>query len=452
MKDSLALNRLETGQTHKLLFEYALPAITGTLVVALYNLIDSIYIGFGPGLGDHAIGGLGLVLPVMTLVSAIGSLVGTGAAGRISIYLGMGDREKAEQVLGNALLLIVSITALFVLSMYIWMDPVLSAIGATAETGPFAREFLMYYMPCCFFLNINYTLCSIIRASGHPRKSMYIMLFGVVVNVLLAPVFIFLLKWGMKGAAIATTVSAFLSMMPAMRHFALKSSVIGFRRGKALADYRIMGAILSIGSSPFIIQLAASVVVFFINNRLRAYGDSPAIEAYTIANRVTLVIILVISGLTQGMQPIVGYNFGAKKMERVKAVVGDAMKAGFCIGTAGLLIGLFLPGKVVLMFNPTPSLAEEAAHALRIIALLLPLSGIQMVISVFFQSVGMPFKATGLSLTRQFLFLIPALYILPLYWGLDGIWFSIPLSDLLSTVLAVWMYMWQIRRLTELTC
>lgn len=449
MRESLSLNRLETEQTNKLLREYAIPAIVGTLVVALYNLIDSIYIGYGPGLGDHAIGGLGLVLPVMTLMSAIGSLVGTGAAGRVSIYLGMGDKEKAEHVLNNALLLIILITALFILSMWIWMEPILLMIGATPETYPFAHEFLLFYLPCSLFLNINFTLCSVMRASGNPKKSMYIMLFGVIANVLIAPVFIFLLKWGMKGAAIATTLSALLSMLPAVHHFTSSSASIRFRHRKPLPDFRIIGAIVSIGSSPFIIQLAASVVVFFINNKLRTYGGSQAIEAYTIANRVTLVFILVISGLTQGMQPIVGYNFGAKRMERVRSAVHDSMKAGMCIGLFGLAVGLLLPQKVVLLFNPTSSLAEESANALRILSLLLPLSGLQMVISVFFQSIGMPFKATGLSLTRQFLFLIPALYILPLFLGVNGVWYSIPVSDLLSTILAVVLYLWQIRKLKE---
>ncbi len=445
--EPVGLNRLETEQTNKLLYEYAIPAIVGTMVVALYNLIDSIYIGHGPGLGDHAIGGLGIVLPVMTLFSAIGSLVATGAAGRVSIYLGSGEKVKAESVLSNALLLIVLITFIFIFSLYIWMEPILLMIGATTETYPFAREFLLFYLLGSLFVNINYTLCSIIRASGYPNKSMYIMLFGVVANIILAPIFIFLFKWGMKGAAIATSLSAFLSFLPALYHFTNNSVSVGFKKRVKLPDISIIKSILSIGSSPFIMQLAASLVVFFINNRLRVYGDSQAIEAYTIANRITLVIILVISGLTQGMQPIVGYNFGAKKIERVKSTVYGAMKAGICIGLVGLVIGLFFSEKVVILFNPTSGLAGESAYALRILSLFLPLSGLQMVISVFFQSIGMPFKATGLSLTRQFLFLIPALYILPSFWGLNGVWFSIPLSDLLSTILAVILYMWQIRRI-----
>lgn len=445
--NSVVLERLETDKTNKLLYEYSIPAITGTLVVALYNLIDSIYIGHGPGLGDHAIGGLGIILPIMTLLSAIGSLVGTGAAARISIYLGMNDKSKAADVLMNAVLLIVLFTGCFVFFVYMFMEPVLFLIGSTADTHPFARDFLLFYLPCSVILNLNFTLCSAMRASGYPRKSMYVMLLGVVANILLAPVFIFLLKWGMKGAAIATSISAFITLLPIIYHFVGKDATLPFQRKKLAIDSKISRDILSIGSSPFVIQLAASLVVFFINNRLRIYGDSQAIEAYTIANRLTLVIILVISGLTQGMQPIVGYNWGAQKMGRVKSTVYHAMKMGIIIGVVGLVTGLFFSDEIVTLFNPTAGLAKESSRALQILVLMLPLSGLQMVISVFFQSIDQPLKATLLSLTRQFIFLIPALFLLPLFWGVNGVWASIPVSDFLSTVLAVILYVWQMRRL-----
>lgn len=443
---SVILNRLEVEQTNKLLWEYSIPAIVGSLVVALYNLIDSVYIGHGPGLGDHAIGGLGIVLPLMTLITAVGALVGTGAASRISIYLGMGDKASAEKVLGNAFSLSLLFSTGCILIIYAFIEPILLSIGATADTYKYAHEFLVYYLPCNIFLNLSYTLCSIMRASGYPKKAMYIMLAGVIANIILAPVFIFILRWGMKGAAIATFISVIVSLIPVIHHFFSKDSTLRLSVNKIGLDSRIVRAILSIGFSPFIIQLAASVVVFFINSRLRIFGGSMAIEAYTISNRLTLIIILIISGLTQGMQPIVGYNFGAKKLKRVIATVNSAIKIGICIGVIGLIGGQFFGNFVVSAFNPTEGLADEAVKALRIVTLMLPLSGLQMVISSFFQSVGMPAKSIILSLTRQFLLLIPALFILPHFFKLNGVWASIPVSDFISSIIAGGMYAWQVRK------
>jgi len=444
--ESVILNRLEVEQTNKLLLEYSIPAIVGSLVVALYNLIDSVYIGHGPGLGDHAIGGLGVVLPLMTLLAAIGSLVGAGAASRISIYLGMGDKEAAEKVLGNSVLLSLLFSVGCILLIYAFMEPILLAIGATDENFIYAYEFLLYYLPCNVFLNICYTLCSVMRASGYPRKAMYVMLLGVVANILLAPVFIFVLEWGMKGAAIATFISVIISLIPVVYHFLSKGSTLRLYTDKISLDRKTAGAILSIGSSPFIIQVAASVVVFFINSRLRLYGGSVAIEAYTISNRLTLIIILIIAGLTQGMQPIVGYNFGAKKTDRVISTVNYAIKIGICIGVIGLIGGQFFGNFIVGIFNPTEGLAKESVEALRIVTLMLPLSGLQMVISSLFQSIGMPAKSIILSLTRQFLLLIPALFILPHFFKLNGVWASIPVSDFISSIIAGGMYIWQVKK------
>lgn len=448
--ESTSLNRLGTEPTNKLVWEYSIPAILGTLVVAFYNLIDSVYIGHGPNLGDHAIGGLGIVLPVMTLIAAVGMLVGAGASSRISIHLGMDDKSTAEKILGTAFLLTILLTGILIFFIYIFLKPILIAIGATEETLSFAYEFLLYYLPCNIFLNLSFTLCGIMRASGYPKKAMYTMLLGVVANILLAPVFIFILKWGMKGAAIATFLSTIISIIPVMYHFLDKKSALRLQPDKISLNSKIMWAIFSIGLSPFIMQLAASVVVFFINNRLRVYGGSVAIEAYTIANRLTLVIIMILGGLTQGLQPIVGYNYGAKKIQRVISAVNYAIKVGICIGGTGLIAGIFFADKIVGIFNPTSALAGEAVRALHIVTLMLPLSGLQMVISSFFQSIGMPVKSTLLSLTRQFIFLIPGLFILSYYFKLNGIWASIPMADFTSSILALILYLWQKKQLNKI--
>ncbi len=435
--------KLIASDIRKLLWEYSVPTILGSLVVAFYNLIDSIYIAYGPGLGEHAIGGLGIVLPVMTLVMAIGSLVGAGAASRISIYLGMNSKETAEKVAGNACTLIVLFTGAFILFMYSFIDPVLYHIGATPASYPYAHEFLIYYLPSCIFFNLSFVLCGIIRASGYPKASMYIMLAGVIANVLLAPVFIFIFHWGMKGAALATGISTIISFSLAVLHFRKPYISLQIYKNNFFPDPKITWSILSIGLSPFIIQFAASVIVFIINNRLRIYGGDLAIEAYTIANRLTLIIILILSGLAQGLQPILGYNWGAEKHDRVKSAMNLAMKTGMYIGAFGMIIGVFFSRWVVNIFNPGEDLASEAVQALQITSITLPLSGIQMVISIFFQSVGMPIKSTLLSLSRQFIFLVPALYLLPHFWGLNGVWKAIPVSDLFSTLLAIAMYSWQ---------
>lgn len=440
------LNRLESEQTTKLLWKYSISAIVGSLVIAIYNIVDSIYIGHGPNLGDHAIGGLGLVLPIMTFFAAMGALVGTGAATRVAIYMGEGCKDKVEKVLGNAFVLTILLTGIFVFLAYIFINPILHIIGATKDTYYFAHEFLTFYLPCNIFLNLSFVLSSVMRASGYPQKAMYIMLFGVILNIILAPIFIFIFKWGMKGAAIATSIAALISFALFMIHFLDRNSTLRLCKDKIALDKKIVWAILSIGFSPFIMQVAASVVVFFINNRLSIYGGSIAIEAYTIANRLNLVIILIIVGLTQGMQPIVGYNYGARKIGRVISTANQAIKAGICIGFIGLIVAFFFSDIVVSPFNPTSALADKASRVLRIITIMLPLSGLQMVISNFFQSIGMPAKAITLSLTRQFVFLIPLLFILPLFFQLDGVWFSIPLADIISTILAVTIYIWQIQK------
>ena len=441
------LNRLESEQTTRLLWEYSISAIVGSLVVAIYNIVDSIYIGHGPNLGDHAIGGLGLVFPIMTFFTALGAFVGIGAATRVAIYMGEGSIDKVDRVLGNAFVLTILLTGFFVLLAYIFIDPLLHIIGATKDTYHFAHEFLIFYLPCSIFLNLGFVLSSVMRASGYPQKAMYIMLLGVILNIILAPIFIFIFEWGMRGAAIATSIAAFISFIIFIIHFLDRNSTLRLHSDKLNLDKKNVWAIMSIGFSPFLMQVAASIVVFFINNRLSTYGDSIAIEAYAIANRLNLVIILIIVGLTQGMQPIIGYNYGAKKIERVISTVNQAIKAGVSIGFLGLIGGFFFSDIAVSPFNRTPVLAGKASKALRIITIVLPLSGLQMVISNFFQSIGMPSKAIILSLTRQFLFLVPLLFILPFFFQLDGVWISIPLADVASTILAVIIYMWQIQKL-----
>ncbi|MFV0537796.1 MAG: MATE family efflux transporter [Dysgonomonas sp.] len=444
------VDELENKKISKLLWQYALPAIVGTMVNALYNIIDRIYIGHGPDLGDHAIGGLGIVLPIMNLTAAVGMLVGAGAASRISICLGRGDKETAEKIIGNSFLMTIILTGTLVTALFMFLDPILMRIGATAETFPYAKEFLLYYLPGNIFLTLCFNFNSMMRASGYPQKAMYTMLIGVVVNIIIAPVFIFWLKWGIKGAAIATIISMFIGLCFVMYHFMNQNSMLRLRKKYITLNPRIVWAVASIGMSPFFIQVAASIVVFFINNKLKTYGGNIAIEAYAIANTLVMIIIMVMVGLTQGMQPIVGYNYGAKRIARVKETLFYTIKVGIAIGCVGMLIGLLLPSVIVQPFNPSPPLAAETTKALHIVTLMLPLVGYQIVVTNFFQCIGMAGKSIFLSLTRQFLFLLPALLILPSIFGVNGVWYSLPTADFLATMLTATLFIWQVNKFKKM--
>lgn len=439
------IDELENKKISKLLWQYALPAIVGTMVNALYNIIDRIYIGHGPDLGDHAIGGLGIVLPIMNLTAAVGMLVGAGSASRISICLGRGDKATAEKIIGNSFLMTLILTGTLVTLLFIYLDPILMMIGATEETFPYAKEFLLYYLPGNIFLTMCFNFNSMMRASGYPTKAMYTMLIGVVANIIIAPIFIFIFKWGIKGAAIATIISMFIGLCFVMYHFMNKNSMLRLRKKNLGLDPKIVWAVASIGLSPFFIQVAASVVVFIINNKLKVYGGNVAIEAYAIANTLVMIVIMIMVGLTQGMQPIVGYNYGAKRITRVKETLNYTIKVGVVIGIVGMAIGVLLPHVIVLPFNPSSALAAESAKALRIVTIMLPLVGFQIVVTNFFQCIGMAAKSIFLSLSRQFMMLIPALIILPRIFGLDGVWYSLPVADFLSTALTALMFIWQIK-------
>lgn len=445
------IDELENKKINKLLWQYALPAIVGTMVNALYNIIDRVYIGHGPDLGDHAIGGLGIVLPVMNLTAAVGMLVGAGSASRISICLGKGDKETAEKIIGNSFLMTLLFTGTLVTLLFIFLDPILRTVGATEETFPYAKEFLQYYLPGNIFLTMCFNFNSMMRASGYPAKAMYTMLIGVIANIIIAPIFIFVLKWGIKGAAIATIISMFIGLCFVMYHFMNANSMLRLRRKNIGLDPKIVWAVTSIGMSPFFIQVASSIVVFFINYKLRTYGGNIAIEAFAIANTLIMIIIMIMVGLTQGMQPIVGYNYGAKRITRVKETLNYTIKVGIIIGCVGLAIGLLLPEIVVKPFNPSPPLAAESAKALRIVTLMLPLVGFQIVVTNFFQCIGMAGKSIFLSLTRQFLILLPALFILPQYFELSGVWASIPVADFLATLLTAMMFIWQIKTFKKIS-
>lgn len=278
------INELENKKISKLIWQYAIPAIVGTMVNALYNIIDRVYIGHTPGLGDHAIGGLGIALPLMNITAAVGMLVGAGSASRISIFLGKGDKETAEKIIGTSFLMTLILTGTTVVLLYIFLEPILHLIGATEETYPYAHEFMAYLLPGYIFLAMCFNFNSMMRASGYPKKAMYTMLIGVVANIIIAPIFLFWFKMGIKGAAIATIISMFIGLCFVMHHFMNRNSMLRLRPSNMKMDWKIIWSVASIGLSPFMIQVASSTVVFLVNNQLREYGGNVAIEAYAIAN------------------------------------------------------------------------------------------------------------------------------------------------------------------------
>lgn len=442
------IDELVNKKISTLIWQYALPAIIGTTVNALYNTIDSIYIGHG--LGDDAMSALGIALPIMTIIAAVGMLVGAGSASRISIFLGMGDKEAAEKIIGNAFVLSILFSGITIILLSVFLDPLLLLVGATDKTFPYAHEFLRYFLPGSIFSTMCFGFNNMMRASGYPQKAMYTMLLSVIANIIIAPIFIFGFGWGMKGAALATVISMFISLCFVMHHFLNRNSMLRLRTTHFKLDSRIVKAIVSIGLSPFFIQLASATVVFLIIHSLQSYGGDIAIGAYNIANKLVMIIIMIIVGLTQGMQPIVGYNYGAKNMARVRETVNYTTKVGVIIGCIGFVIGVFLPELVVQPFNPSPQLAEAASNALHIITIMLPLVGFQVVITNFFQCIGMAGKSILLSLTRQFLMLIPALYTLPHFFGLNGVWASIPTADFIAALLTAILFIWQIRQFKKI--
>lgn len=436
---------LENKKMSSLIWQYALPAIVGTSVNALYNIIDRFFIGNAPHLGDDAMTAIGIALPVMTLITAVGMLIGAGSASRISIFMGQGDKNSAEKILGNAMLLQFSITLPVSILLIVFLKPILTLLGATGSTFHYAYEFLIFLLPGSVLSTTMFGFNNMMRASGYPQRAMYTMLLTVVINIILAPIFIYLLDWGMMGAALATVIAMFVGMCFVLHHFLNRTSNLTLKKENLQFDKDIVKAIISIGMSPFLIQLVASTVVFVIIHQLQAYGGDTGVAAYTIINSLIMLIIMVITGLTQGMQPIVGYNFGAGKTKRVQEALVYTIKVGIAIGTVGLIIGVFVPDVVVLPFNPKENLAIASSHALKITTLMMPLIGFQIVVTSFFQSLGMVKKSIFLSLSRQLLFFIPALFILPLFWDMDGVWMAFPVSDFFATVTTTTLFVLQMR-------
>ena len=421
---------LGTERIGKLLMQYAIPAIIAMTASSLYNMVDSIFIGHG--VGPLAISGLAITFPLMNLLEAFCTLVGVGGATLSSIRLGQKDKKGAEDILGNVAILCV-INAIFYGGLaFIFLEPILFFFGASEATLPYARDFMQVILLGSPISYVMIGLNNIMRATGYPKKAMLSSMLTVGCNIILAPIFIFVLNWGIRGAALATICSQFIGMLWVLYHFYSPKTYIRFQRHSMRLKQHIIANIFAIGMSPFVMNVCACCIVIFINNRLLNYGGDMAIGAFGILNRIQMLFVMIVMGITMGMQPITGYNYGAQHFDRVKRTLKLGITAGCIITTLGFIIGELFPGIFVGMFTDNHELTDEATLALRIGILSFPVVGAQIVITQFFQSIGKARISIFLSLSRQLLFLLPGLAFLPPFYGVEGVWFSMPLSDALA--------------------
>lgn len=446
----IAPTELGTEKIGKLLKMYAVPGIIAQTASSLYNMVDSIYIGHIKDVGSYAISGLAVTFPLMNLSAALGTLVGVGAMTMISVLLGQKNYESANKVLGNVLSLNVIIGVLFTALTLIFLNPILTFFGASENTLPFARDYMTIILLGNVFTHLYFGLNGVIRASGHPKTAMGLTLFTVSSNAILDPIFIFGLDLGIKGAALATILCQMLALTYSFRFFLNKNRIPHFPRPVFQINRRIAKSSLAIGLGPFLMNCAACVVALFINQQLKKYGGDLAIGAYGIDNRLSFMFIMIVMGFNQGMQPIAGYNYGARQYGRVKQVFKLTVFCAIATTSVCFLVSEFLPGPAVSLFTNDPELKNLAIGGLRKMNLAMVLVGFGMVSSNFFQCLGMVRISIFLSLSRQLIFLVPLLYLLPIWFGENGVWFSLPISDVISTLVSLFFIIRLFRKFSRL--
>lgn len=441
-------DRLGVEPVGKLLLHYSMPAIIGMTASSLYNIIDRAFIG--NGVGPMAISGLALTLPIMNLTAAFGAMIGAGASTMVSIRLGQQRKSDAIHILGNTLLLNFIIGLSITVLGLIFLEPILFAFGASEVTMPYARDFMQIILLANLFNHNFLGLNNVMRASGYPTKAMWSSLITVLVNIALAPLFIFVFKWGIRGAALATAIAQLVGFAWVMLHFLNRNSFIHFQRGFFHLSRRIVGDILSIGLSPFLMNLTASLITVVINKSLGSYGGDMgdlSIGAYGIVGSVAMLFIMVVFGLNMGMQPIAGYNYGAKKMDRVLGVYKRTLIVGSLITTLGFSLAMLAPHAIVGIFTNDESLTNLATEALRIVFIAFPVVGFQVVTTYFFQSIGKAKMSIFMSLSRQLIFLLPGLLLFPIFWGVKGVWMAMPVGDGIASLLTLCVILWQRKKI-----
>ena len=436
-KNNSIPTELGTEKIGKLLKQYALPAIIAQTAASLYNMVDSIFIG--QGVGPLAISGLAVTFPLMNLSVAFGTLVGAGAAVMLSVLLGQKNYKAANKVLGNVVSLNIIIGLIFMAVALIFIDPILYFFGASENTLPYAKEYITIILIGNVITHLYFGLNAAMRSSGNPKKAMALTIFTVVFNTILDPIFIFVFDLGIAGAAWATVIAQVVATIVVLRHFSDRSRAFHFEKGLFKLDIRVAKDSLAIGLGPFLMNAAACLVTLFINQQLRSYSGDLGIGAYGICNRIVFMFIMICMGLNQGMQPIAGYNYGARQYSRVKQVFWKTALSATVVTMICFIISMLIPRAATGIFTHDKELLDIAEKGLRILGIGLPTVGFQMITTNFFQSLGMVRRSVILSLSRQIIFLLPALYLLPLWLGSPGIWLSYPVSDVLSFLLSAYM-------------
>ena len=445
-------NELGEKPVGRLLLQYAVPAIIAMTAASLYNIIDGIFIG--QGVGDKAIMGLALTAPIMSLTAAFGAMVGVGAATLMSIRLGQKDYASAGRILGNVILMNVAMGLLLGVVLQVFLDPILFFFGASQDTLPYAHDFMTVILTGNVVTHLYLGLNAMLRSTNRPKLAMYATFGTVGINALLAPLFIFVLGWGIRGAALATIVAQCCMLAWQLRLFSDKREFIHLRREILRPEPRIMRDSLTIGLPQFLINACSCLVAIIITRSMASYGGDVYVGAFGITNRLLMFVVFVVVGLNQGMQPIAGYNFGAGRYDRLERVIRLTILVASCITGLGFLVGMFLAEPCVAIFaKDAPDLIHEAAHGLRIVVLFFPVVGMQIVSTAFFQSIGSPGKSIFLSLSRQLIFLVPALLLLPHLFDTptDGVWYAMPLADALASLLSFTLLVQQIRKMRRAT-
>lgn len=425
---------LGTKPVGSLLMQYAIPAVVSMLAASAYNIVDRAFLG--QNVGALAIAGLAVTFPIMNLSAAFGAMIGAGGSTLLSIKLGQRDYETAERVLGNVVTLNVVVGAIFALVAIAFIDPILEFFGASDDTIVYSRTYMLIILYGNIINHLNHGMVNMLRVTGHPNKAMISVVGGVGINIIMDYLFIYVMGWGIAGAAWATVLSMTLGLVYLLVELSNKNDLIHLHRGIYALRRRIVKNIFSIGISPFCIQLCACMVVILINRGLRTHGGDLAIGAYGIINSVTFMFIMIVMGITQGMQPIAGFNYGAQQYDRVKQVLRYAIIYSTIVMTASFILCEFFPHLPIIIFTDDAETTRIAIEGMRVIQIMAPLVGFQIVVGNFFQSIGMAKRSIFISLTRQLLFLIPMLLILPHYFGTVGVWGSIAAADGLSIIVS----------------
>jgi putative MATE family efflux protein len=435
MDNRKATLELGTKPVGKLLLQYALPAIIAMTASSLYNMIDSIFIG--QGVGPMAISGLAITFPFMNISAAFGAAIGVGASTCISVRLGQKDYSRANHILGNTVVLNLIIGLFFATFALLFLDEILRFFGATDNTISYARDYMVIILLGNMITHEYFGLNAVLRAASKPRHAMYATIFTVVLNTILDPIFIYTFDMGIRGAAIATVLSQTVALCWQIKVFSNQNELLHLERRNFKLDSTIVKNIISIGISPFAMNTCACIVVIFINTALVRHGGDLAVGAYGIANRIGFFFFMIVMGLNQGMQPIAGYNYGAQQIDRMLHVLRLTIISAVSAMTIGWLISEFLTRPCVSLFTTDEELIRIAIHGVQINSLFFPLIGYQAVVTNFFQSIGIARMSIFLSLSRQLLFLLPLLIVLPPIMGVDGVWWSLPASDFVAFIVTL---------------